>query len=555
MTTLLITIQTRNYRKYNKNICYRNTNDNIYYDNSTNNIQSLTTVRCYNTDFNDRSRDEIVQIPVNLIDNIQPIDYSRYMDLLVIFGKVARIQDFTTQSTFTNFCILQHILYSYSGATYGDYSLTNIKRHIDALRHLTIFDLKGFVSQSDFDTSYFFNLFRTLFPKNEPLYRAVSGTEECPRDPSVLNNVIFYATHLKNILYLYLIFEIKLSIKKNRAEGTTDAELECELELASKLFSNQITAGVRKEITRRHFSFQSKVYGGFDSEYETEEVRKVTLVCYTLATYERCYLRYAPLRIDYTTDASGKGRNEIPLYYSSLIEFILLFIRRLDNRPDVIETHLIERLNSKVSKGILDRLELRNGIFLFTQPRSISSLFSTFNTHYSEDISSYSFETLVTESLKLSKDKLSNNFAGLSSIIGQILGFSSAVGDTSFLDTSTSFDSVTDTETVTNDETGTETAPVLKERKRRKRRSQKEEEELEKTHRRSRPVLLKVVLPIEKKSVIPNPLVNEVKSITRGMRYAVDTEWGPVQLNITGGFDLYLISHYSAADISTLSDF
>lgn len=250
------------------------------------------------------SNKKVVEVPVVLNHSTHPLQSEVLKLLFNKFSRFTNLLEFT-DSDLANFFTMQKSLYDLSGATYGDYSLENINQHVNSLMRFTSFDYEGFVGLAALDNNSYIILMRSLFPTFEDQFRSVRGSEECDRNPRVYDEVLFLTTHLINILCLYLIIELKISLKV----GITPSNVELyeNLGIKQKSLLKHINPGIRSELSRRHFGFINKIYAGYDTEFETQEVRSVKLQCYTLATYDQSYFRYKPLNIDYTTDVLGKG--------------------------------------------------------------------------------------------------------------------------------------------------------------------------------------------------------------------------------------------------------
>lgn len=292
-------------------------------------------------------------------------------------------------------------------------------------------------------------------------------------------------------------------------------------------------------MTRCHFAYKTKIYAGFDTEFETEEARNVSLICYTLATYERCYFKYSPIKVDFTIDTLGKGSSSVPGIISSLTLFFIHTLRLLEGKPDILETHLLENLKKKVVSGDLECITLSDGSFLYSEPRDLPSLFKTFATKYSEDTLTYSFETLVNESLALSRPTLSKKFSYLRNLILECFDLAKFSTLNPLYDSFVSPDHDHDQDLD---------------------QDQDQDQEPLANHSLTPPTVLNPSRSrkCQKAEIIDDPVsvVKRIKSLTKGIRIKISrTDTIPLLLRISSSTDLTLISHYSAADIGTLTDF
>lgn len=382
-----------------------------------------------------RKNEKIMQEPVNLISTSMFAKFD-VTDFVTSPG-LLKFSDLTSYDNLPKFLFFHRGLYTISECDYGFYNLANINRHVSTIKSLLYnFDNKGFVDITVLDRNKIFCLFRTTFPELEfHFVKAIEGS-----NPSYL---LFLLHHLFNIVLLFLIIDCKLtlshykSIKSNTtpnyelflnpnpdpklvAESRAADESLDDLELEAVSLTGKITTGVRQELKKRRLGFLNKIYTGFDTEFETVEVRSVDVLCYTLACYSRSYIRYRPLKIDYSIDAEGKGISSVPNFISSCVTFLVKVFRNIDEKPDAELENLKTRLDTLVDSKELERVKTSDSI-LYSLPRDLQRLFKDFSTLYNPDPENYSFKTLVSSTIELVEEQIVSDSNKLKKLVCELL--------------------------------------------------------------------------------------------------------------------------------------
>lgn len=322
----------------------------------------------------------------------------------------------------SRYMLIHRMLYEMSGADYNNYSLENIKFHITKILQLVYnYSSDGFVDKNALTGNGVISIFRTIYPELEYLFN--SGFDENPK------YLIFILHHLNNIVILLLLIDSKIAtelFRESNANSEDDDDDDDELldhENSSKSISSRITPGVRRELTRRRLTFFNKIYSGFDTEYQTLEFRSVDVICYSMATYSVSYLRYCPLKVDYTIDAEGVGISQLPANLSRLIEHLINLYRNIDGKCDNELEVLKDQLDILVNSKELERITTVDGPY-YSLHRNKDEIFKEFKTFYSEEVLNYSFSELVTRSIDLAEGGLTAQYQKLQSYVSTFLNFS-----------------------------------------------------------------------------------------------------------------------------------
>lgn len=312
---------------------------------------------------------------------------------------------FSNPSILSKIILIQRLLFGLSECTYQDYSIDNIKKHVSIIKN-ELFNFKdlGFIPTHAVQTNTVFNTFRSVFPELENLMNDES-------DPIFR---LFIIQHLTNITLLLLHLEYKLAIQKYKACVCSETETETEslkdFELDMKEILALITPGIRSELTRRRLSFYNKIYSGYDTEFITKEVRSVEILCYTLASYSRTYVRYIPLNLNFSTDAESESASlPVPPIIDDVMTFLVRVYRELDEKPDDEIEQFIKQLDILVDSKEIEREKTDDG-FVYSRARDLSSLYKKFITHYDENVTEYSLKILVEKSIELVRKNLQEEY-------------------------------------------------------------------------------------------------------------------------------------------------
>lgn len=319
---------------------------------------------------------------------------------------------FTQAFSIAKIILVQKLLFGLSECKYDDYSLQNIKTHVSRISNeLFNYNKEGFIQPDAVSSNRVVRIFRSVFPELEPFFLEGSNTIY----------QLFILQHLANITLLLLQVEYKLALAKDEKTDVTaeEADFLKDLELDVKDLRGKITPGIRSELTRRRMTVYNKVYSGYDTEYQVEEIRSVDLLCFTLASYSRSYLRYIPLNIDYSIETVGEAMS-VPNCISNFVQFLVKLYRHLDGKPDEDLEKLVEQLDLLVDSKELERITT-NDTKIYSLPRDLSSLYTKYHTYYSEDESEYTLKYLVEKSISFIHSDLKNEYNQLIKLVSDKL--------------------------------------------------------------------------------------------------------------------------------------
>lgn len=293
---------------------------NIDYDPNT--TPDLNKSLVLNTDSNSNSNSKnkipfrLSRLLILLNDSLSDVDID-------ILGKIGFLPKILT---------LNRILFELSNTDYEDLTYENLVSHVTRISDI-LYDYKrhGFVNDSVEDNKIY-RVLRSFFIKQKDVFS----------NDSV--NSIFELEHFHNLILLLLVLEIDLYLttKSDWVLNETQREEYAHVKVLRDRISAGITAPLRSLLSMGRLSYLKRIYTGFDTEYQTIDNGTVKLLCSTYATYSSIFFRIKKLMFDYTIT----NHNNITHKPSSsaYIEGIILLIRTLNEKNDVIIDNLVKKL-------------------------------------------------------------------------------------------------------------------------------------------------------------------------------------------------------------------
>jgi len=249
----------------------------------------------------------------------------------------------------------------------------------------------GYVNQENLESNKIFRVFRSIYPYYKDVFDITKSFK-----PSML----FELEHFHNLVILFLLFDIELTLKKMK-DSTDVSEDDCykesvfDLTHERSLLQKTLSGGIRVSLSKNRVILLKKLYVGFDTEFKNLDSQTNKLLCYTTASLCECILKIRSNDIDFSVHAGKVFRPQT----STLLETGVGLIRLYRNKKDAAVSRLTEEVQTDRS---LECLKLGNNDLIF---KLKSFDFGQIQTQY-KDLSlnpqEYSFKKLMDSVLESS---------------------------------------------------------------------------------------------------------------------------------------------------------
>jgi len=261
----------------------------------------------------------------------------------------------------------------------------SLKTFFDSvLREIHSFQTDGFVNQRNMELNKIFNIFRSLYPS----YNEIFKVGEPP-----LISWRYELEHFHNLIILILLFELELYLINSIGTDDFSIEERVLLKMDRSELNSLLSGGIRLSLSKNRLLVVDRLYVGFDTEYKVLDSNTNKILCYTTSTLTESFIKIRDGSIDYSLK---EGISYIP-QTSRLISVGVGLIRTLRNKKDF---ELEELKRSLSGDRTLKCLCLHNQDLIFKKDSinhdSIDSMFFDLR----EDPTKYSFKKLLDVILK-----------------------------------------------------------------------------------------------------------------------------------------------------------
>lgn len=266
--------------------------------------------------------------------------------------------------------VIEKLLYSLTESDFQDYSPQNILSHVNCiLDMMTKSQRRGYVTLSDISDVDLYKIFQEVVFSRQ-LQKLDSFNE-------VRGYNLFELEHLNNLIYLYLLKDLTLTIRFFQfCGGDLTIELEkdgllFEIETVRKRILTYLTPGIRNSLAMNRVYQERTFYTGFDTEYQTIELGVNELLCVTTALFARAVVKIKNLHFDFTVTnvISKAGDRQLLPSTNKFIELLTRVIRHLNSKEDfALDSLQVGLDNSKPST--LDVRKEKDGLLIYLNDSS-----------------------------------------------------------------------------------------------------------------------------------------------------------------------------------------
>jgi len=247
----------------------------------------------------------------------------------------------------------------------------------------------GYVNQENLESNKIFRVFRSIYPYYKDVFNSTESFK-----PSML----FELEHFHNLVILFLLFDIELTLKKMK-DLTDVYEDDCykesvfELTHERSLLQKTLSGGIRVSLSKNRVILLKKLYVGFDTEFKNLDSQTNKLLCYTTASLCECILKIRSNDIDFSLHDGKVFRPQT----STLLETGVGLIRLYRNKKDVAVSRLIEEVQTDRS---VECLKLGNNDLIFKLKSFDFGKIQEQYTDLSANPQEYSFKKLMDSVLE-----------------------------------------------------------------------------------------------------------------------------------------------------------
>jgi len=211
----------------------------------------------------------------------------------------------------------------------------------------------GYVNQENLESNKIFRVFRSIYPYYKDVFNSTESFK-----PSML----FELEHYHNLVILFLLFDIELTLKKMKdlTEVYEDCHKESVFDLTHErsLLQKTLSGGIRVSLSKNRVILLKKLYVGFDTEFKNLDSQTNKLLCYTTASLCECILKIRSNDIDFSLHDGKVFRPQT----STLLETGVGLIRLYRNKKDAEVLRLTEEIQTDRS---VECLKLGNNDLIF----------------------------------------------------------------------------------------------------------------------------------------------------------------------------------------------
>jgi len=250
------------------------------------------------------------------------------------------------------------------------------------LKEFYSFQSEGFVNQRNLECNKIFNIFRSLYPQYNEIFKGDNPSYVSWR---------YELEHFHNLIILILLFELELYLINDVSDVLVD-DIKKEERVLLKQDRTELNAllsgGMRLSLSKNRLLVTDRIYVGFDTEYKTVDSTHNKILCYTTSTLTESFLKIRTGTIDFSLK---DGLTHLP-QTSELISTGIKLIRFLRNKKDFELNHL-KMLLSK--NRALRCMELHNQDVIFKMNSlEVNDIKSTF-FDLRENPAVYSFKNML----------------------------------------------------------------------------------------------------------------------------------------------------------------
>ena len=249
----------------------------------------------------------------------------------------------------------------------------------------------GYVNQDNLESNKIFRVFRSIYPYYKDVFNSTESFK-----PSML----FELEHFHNLVILFLLFDIELTLKKMK-DFTDVYEDDCykesvfDLTHERGLLQKTLSGGIRVSLSKNRVILLKKLYVGFDTEFKNLDSQTNKLLCYTTASLCECILKIRSNDIDFSLHDGKVFRPQT----STLLETGVGLIRLYRNKKDVEVSRLTEEVQTDRS---VECLKLGNNDLIFKLKSFDFGKIQEQYTDLSTNPQEYSFKKLMDSVLESS---------------------------------------------------------------------------------------------------------------------------------------------------------
>ena len=315
-------------------------------------------------------------IPKSVIIKTESCVLHPYIKNLVLKG----FSDLETSKFFTLRNLLFHSLENIPSEIKTYDGLKNFVN--STLKEFYSFQSEGFVNQRNLECNKIFNIFRSLYPHYNEIFKGDNPSYVSWR---------YELEHFHNLIILILLFELELYLINDVSDVLED-DIKKEERVLLKQDRTELNAllsgGMRLSLSKNRLLVTDRIYVGFDTEYKTVDSTHNKILCYTTSTLTESFLKIRTGTIDFSLK---DGLTHLP-QTSELISTGIKLIRFLRNKKDFELNHL-KMLLSK--NRALRCMELHNQDVIFKMNSlEVNDIKSTF-FDLRENPAVYSFKNML----------------------------------------------------------------------------------------------------------------------------------------------------------------
>jgi len=249
----------------------------------------------------------------------------------------------------------------------------------------------GYVNQENLESNKIFRVFRSIYPYYKDVFNSTESFK-----PSML----FELEHFHNLVILFLLFDIELTLKKMK-DFTDVYEDDCykesvfDLTRERSLLQKTLSGGIRVSLSKNRVILLKKLYVGFDTEFKNLDSQTNKLLCYTTASLCECILKIRSNDLDFSLHDGKVFRPQT----STLLETGVGLIRLYRNKKDVEVSRLTEEVQKDRS---VECLKLGNNDLIFKLKSFDFGKIQEQYTDLSTNPQEYSFKKLMDSVLESS---------------------------------------------------------------------------------------------------------------------------------------------------------
>jgi len=318
-------------------------------------------------------------IPKSVVSKTESCILHPYIKNLVLKG-------FSIQETSMFFTLRNLLFFSLEDQPSVIKKYDSLKTFIDrVLKEFHSFQSDGFVNQRNMESNKIFNIFRSLYPSFNEIFKGGNPPFISWR---------YELEHFHNLIILILLFEIELYILNHtdESDGFNSEERVLLKQYRSEL-NSLLSGGIRLTLSKNRLLVVDRIYTGFDTEYKVLDSKTNKILCYTTSTLAESFIKIRDGSVDYSLK---EGISYTP-QTSRLISTGVSIIRTLRNKKDFE----LEKLKKSLEKErTLKRLCLHNQDLIFKKNSLVINSINSMFFDLRKDPSSYSFKNLLDVILK-----------------------------------------------------------------------------------------------------------------------------------------------------------